>query len=45
MFHAKYLSFSSYGFLKEDILSFYYKHIREINDPWGGANFDPRALI
>jgi hypothetical protein len=26
MFHAKYLSSSSWGFLKEDILSFYYIH-------------------
>jgi hypothetical protein len=25
MFHAKYLSFTSLGFLKEDILSFFYR--------------------
>jgi hypothetical protein len=40
MFHASYL-----GFLKEDFLSFYYMQIRKINDPQGGANFDPRAFI
>jgi hypothetical protein len=45
MFHAKYLSFSSLGFLKEDILSFYFIQIRKINDPRGGANFDLRAFI
>ena len=24
---------------------FHYIHIRKIKDPWGGANFDPRAFI
>jgi hypothetical protein len=43
MFHDKYLSSSSLGSLKEDFLSFYYKNIGKINDPWCGANFDPRA--
>jgi hypothetical protein len=43
MFHAKYLSSSSLGSLKEDFLSFYYMHIGKINYP--GANFDPRAFI
>jgi hypothetical protein len=33
MFHAKYLSSSSLGSLKEDFLSFYYMHIGKINDP------------
>jgi hypothetical protein len=45
MFHAKYLSSSSCGFLKEDILSFYYIQIRKFNGPRGRANFDPRAFI
>jgi hypothetical protein len=27
VFHAKYLSSSSLGFLKEDFLSFYYTHL------------------
>jgi hypothetical protein len=44
MFHAKYLSSSSLGSLKEDFLSFYYMHIGKINDPLG-ANFDSRAFI
>jgi hypothetical protein len=41
MFHDKYLSSTSLGFLKEDILSFYYMHIGKNNDPQGEANFDP----
>jgi hypothetical protein len=45
IFHAKHLSCSSLGFLKEDFLSFYNIHIGKINDPRGGANFDPRAFI
>jgi hypothetical protein len=45
MFHAKDLSSNSLSSLKEDFLSFYYMHIGKINDPWGGANFDPRAFI
>jgi hypothetical protein len=35
MFHAKYISSSSLGSLKEDFLSFYYMHIGKINDPLG----------
>jgi hypothetical protein len=45
MFRAKYQSSSYFGFLKEDFLSFYYIQKRKINDPRGGANFDPRAFI
>jgi hypothetical protein len=45
MFHAKYLSSASLGSLKEDFLSFYYIQIKKINDPQGGANFDPRDFI
>jgi hypothetical protein len=45
MFHAKYLSSSSFGSLKEDFLRFYYMHKGKINDPRRGANFDPRAFI
>jgi hypothetical protein len=34
MFHAQYLNSSSLGFLQEDYyLSFYFLHIRKINDP------------
>jgi hypothetical protein len=33
MFHAKYLNSSSFGFLKEDFLNFYYIHIRNIYGP------------
>jgi hypothetical protein len=32
MFHAKYLSSSSLGFLKEDFLCFYYTNISKNND-------------
>jgi hypothetical protein len=39
MFHAKYLSSSSYGFLKEDFLSFYYVHKGKNNDPLGRGQF------
>jgi hypothetical protein len=39
MFHAKYLSSSSLGSLKEDFLSFYYMHIGKINDPLGQGQF------
>jgi hypothetical protein len=45
IFHGLYLSSSFLGFLKEDLFSFHYIHIRKVNDPLGGANFDPRALI
>jgi hypothetical protein len=45
MFHAKYLSSSSKGFLQEDFLSFYYILKGENNDHLGQANFDPRAFI
>jgi hypothetical protein len=45
MFHAKYLSSSSLGSLKEEFLSFYYMHKGKITDPLGRANFDPRAFI
>jgi hypothetical protein len=37
MFHAKYLSSSSLGSLKEDFSSFYYMHIGKINDPPGAG--------
>ena len=43
--YAKYLSSRPFGFLEEGILSFYYMYIVKINDPRGGANFDPRAII
>jgi hypothetical protein len=34
MFQAKYVKSSSFGFSQEDfLLSFYYIHIRKINDP------------
>jgi hypothetical protein len=39
MFHAKYLSSSSFGSLKEDYLSFYYIYIGKINDPLGRGQF------
>jgi hypothetical protein len=45
MFHAKYLTSSICQLLEEFFLSFYYIHIRKINDPRGGADFDPRAII
>jgi hypothetical protein len=47
MFHAKYLTCSICQLLEEKFfnISFYYIHIRKTNDPWGGANFDPRAII
>jgi hypothetical protein len=48
MFRAKNLGSTSFGFSQKDFLSFYYYlyiHIRKINDPWGGANFDPRTFI
>jgi hypothetical protein len=39
MIHAKYLSSSSLGSLKEDFVSFYYNimyiHVGKINDPLG----------
>jgi hypothetical protein len=38
MFHAKYLSSSSYGFLKEDILSFFFRM------PWLGIKFFEQFL-
>ena len=43
--YAKYLSSRPFGFLEEGILSLYYMYIVKINDPRGGANFDPRAII
>jgi hypothetical protein len=45
MFHAKYLSCSSFAFLQEDVLNFHYIRIKKINDPRDGANFDPMAFI
>jgi hypothetical protein len=33
MFHAKYLSSTSFGFSQEYFLSFHYMHIKKINDP------------
>jgi hypothetical protein len=41
MFHAKYLSSSSKGFLKEGFLSFYYIHKEKNNDPLGQGQFLP----
>jgi hypothetical protein len=37
----------NYSFSQADFLSFYYMyiHVVEINDPWDGANFNPRATI
>jgi hypothetical protein len=35
MFHAKYLSSSSLGALKEVFLSFYYMHLGKIKDTLG----------
>jgi hypothetical protein len=35
MFHAKYLSSSSLGSLKEIVLSYYYMHIGKTNDSLG----------
>jgi hypothetical protein len=37
MFHAKHLTSSSFGFLKEDFLSFYYTHIDKNNDTSGAG--------
>jgi hypothetical protein len=45
MFHAKYLSSSSFGSLKEDFLSFYYMHIGKINDPLGHGQFWPQGFL
>jgi hypothetical protein len=33
------------GVFKRKYFKFYYIQIRKINDPRGGANFDPRAFI
>jgi hypothetical protein len=44
MFHAKYLSSSSLGYLKEDFYSFYYMHIGKINDPLGRGQFWPQGF-
>jgi hypothetical protein len=44
MFHVKYLSSTSFGFLQEDFLSIYF-NIRKINDPLVGANFDHRVFM
>jgi hypothetical protein len=46
MFHAKYLSSSSLGFLKEDFLMFYYTHIVKNNDtPGAGPILTPGLLF
>jgi hypothetical protein len=45
MFHAKYLSSSYLGFLKEDFLSFYYIHKEENNDPWGKLGRHPLEYV
>jgi hypothetical protein len=51
MFHDKYLSSSTLGFLKEDFdfLSFYYKHIGKNNEPppppWEGPILTPGLLF
>jgi hypothetical protein len=46
MFHAKYLSSSSMGFLKEDFLSFYCINIGKNNDTLGaGSIFTPGLLF
>jgi hypothetical protein len=46
MFHAKYLSSSSFGFLKEDFLSFDYIHVHKgkNNDPLGRGQFLPQGF-
>jgi hypothetical protein len=46
MFHAKHLSSSSLGFLKEEFLSFYYTHIVKNNDtPGAGPILTPGLLF
>jgi hypothetical protein len=46
MFHAKYLSSSSLGSLKEDFFKVFTICIYgKSMTPWGGANIDPRAFI
>jgi hypothetical protein len=44
MFHAKYLSSSSFSFIKEDFLRFYYIHIRKSYDPLGWGQFWPHGF-
>jgi hypothetical protein len=44
MLHAKYLSSSSKGFLKEDFLSFYNIHKVKNNDPLGQSQFLPQGF-
>jgi hypothetical protein len=39
MFHAKYLSSSSFGSLKEDFSSFNYMHLGKITDTLGRGQF------
>jgi hypothetical protein len=44
MFHAKYLSSSSFDFLKEDILSFYNINKGKNNDPLGRGQLRPHSF-
>ena len=45
LLHTKYESFGPCGFGEEDFLCISHCKFMEDNDPWGGAIFDPKAMV